>query len=123
MEMDHISAPFNLRLADPHEGIDLAAPSGSLILSASDGVVSFVGWIGGYGRTIDIEHEDGILTRYAHLKTFLPGITVGKEVFLGEPIGRVGMSGHATGPHLHFELRKNGVPKNPITWLGLKACS
>jgi murein DD-endopeptidase MepM/ murein hydrolase activator NlpD len=122
-EFNHVSRGFNLNLDEPHEGIDLAAPLGSDIIAANDGTVAFMGWIDGYGRTVDIDHEDGFMTRYAHLKSFTTGLTVGKNVFLGQPIGLVGMSGHTTGPHLHFELRKNGVPINPITWLGLRSCS
>ena len=95
----------------------------SLVLSAQDGRISFMGWIGGYGYTIEIEHEDGFLTRYAHLRIFRKDIAVGKTVFLGQPIAYIGVSGHTTGPHLHFELRKNGQPINPLVWLGLGPCS
>jgi len=122
-EFNHVSRGFNLNLDEPHEGIDLAAPLGSAIMAATDGTIAFMGWIDGYGRTVDIDHEDGFMTRYAHLKSFTTGLTVGKNVFIGQPIGLVGVSGHTNGPHLHFELRKNGKPVNPKTWLGLASCS
>lgn len=121
-EFNHISRPFNLNLKEPHEGIDLAAPYNSQIIAALDGEIIFMGWIEGYGKTVEIDHEDGYMTRYAHLKTFARDISVGKTVFLGQPIGFVGVSGHTTGPHLHFEIRKNGHAIDPITWLGLKEC-
>lgn len=105
-----------------HHGVDLVAPAGSVIISAQSGVVTFVGWNGPYGRMVEINHEDGIITRYGHLKSFAPGIGLGAAVVQGQEIGRVGSSGVSTGPHLHFEIRIDGKHLDPLPWLGLKKC-
>lgn len=98
-----------------HTGIDIAAPYGEPIAAADDGVVFFVGWKGGYGNTVIVSHSNGLATLYAHASTLLvePGQTVKK----GETIARVGASGYVTGPHLHFEIRVEGEPQNPLGWL------
>jgi murein DD-endopeptidase MepM/ murein hydrolase activator NlpD len=106
----------------PHHGVDLVAPAGSLITSADDGVVMFVGWNGPYGRMVEIQHENGVSTRYGHLKSFAPGLKPSMIVMLGQEIGRVGSSGTSTGPHLHFEVRVRGRHTDPLPWLGLKNC-
>lgn len=104
-----------LGIRRPHNGIDLAAPTGTPIKAASDGVVAFVGRRGGYGRTIIINHGRGYKTLYAHLSSYASSIRPGQQVEQGEFIGRVGQSGMATGPHLHYEVHVNGRPRNPAT--------
>jgi murein DD-endopeptidase MepM/ murein hydrolase activator NlpD len=91
-----------------HEGYDIPAPLGTPIYSVSDGTVSFVGEMRGYGKTIKIDHENGTVSLYAHQSAFAEGITVGNKVNKSQVIGYVGSTGLSSGPHLHFELRKNG---------------
>lgn len=100
----------------PHNGTDLRAPSGSRIFAASDGVITFVGYEKkGYGRYIKIDHGLGRTTVYAHMSKFAKGMKKGRRVEKGQVIGYVGMTGLATGPHLHYELLLNGVQINPKT--------
>ena len=96
-----------------HEGIDYAAATGSPVEAAGDGVVTVAGRSGGYGNLIEIQHRNGIVTRYGHLSSIGMGIRPGIRVRQGEQIGRVGMTGLATGPHLHYEFRVNGVARDP----------
>jgi len=98
-----------------HRGVDYAAPRGTPIKSAGDGKVSFKGRKGGYGRVIQINHGSKYMTVYAHLKSFSKKIRRGSRVKQGQIIGYVGSSGLATGPHLHYEFRVNGVHRNPLT--------
>lgn len=99
-----------------HTGIDLAASSGTPIRSSEDGVVASVGFGGPYGRYTLISHGNGLTTFYAHQSAQL--VKKGDKVKRGETIGRVGSTGWSTGPHLHFEVRVNGVPYNPMGWFG-----
>ena len=100
----------------PHNGTDLRAPSGSRIFAASDGVITFVGYEKkGYGRYLKIDHGLGRTTVYAHMSKFAKGMKKGRRVEKGQVIGYVGMTGLATGPHLHYELLLNGVQINPKT--------
>ncbi len=96
-----------------HQGVDFAAPTGTPIYSAADGVVTFVGVKNGYGNFVMIKHNSEFGTNYAHLSRFKSGLHKGKHVKQREIIGYVGMTGIATGPHLHFEVQKNGVKINP----------
>lgn len=96
-----------------HLGIDYAARSGTLVKSAGNGRVRFVGRKGGYGKTIEITHQDGYKTLYAHLKGYKKGIARGRKVSRGQVIGYVGNTGLSTGPHLHFGLYKNNRAINP----------
>ena len=105
-----------------HSGIDLAAPMGSTIRAAGAGTVVYMGWYAGYGNMIDIRHEDGLITRYAHMSAFVPGIGMGIPVKAGQVIGLVGQTGHATGNHLHFEVRVNGYAVDPAPYIGLGRC-
>lgn len=98
-----------------HKGTDYAAPSGTPIKAAGDGKVIFAGVKGGYGNVIILKHGQIYTTLYAHMRSFAKGIRVGKRVTQGQTIGYVGMSGLATGPHLHYEFRINGVHRNPQT--------
>lgn len=98
-----------------HEGVDYAAPRGTPIKAAGDGVVIFAGRKGGYGNVIILKHGRKYSTLYAHMNHFARGMHYGRHVKQGQTIGYVGMTGLATGPHLHFEFRVNGVHKNPLT--------
>lgn len=95
-----------------HTGIDFAAPEGTPIYAAAAGEIFHAGWLGGYGRCIIILHGDGISTLYGHCSVL--EVAPGQYVRRGQMIGRVGSTGFSTGPHLHFEVRKNGVPINPM---------
>lgn len=98
-----------------HKGVDYAAHRGTPIKAAGDGKVIFKGRKGGYGRTIILQHGGRYSTLYAHMSGFKRGMYVGKRVKQGQTIGFVGSSGRATGPHLHYEFRVNGVHRNPLT--------
>jgi murein DD-endopeptidase MepM/ murein hydrolase activator NlpD len=105
-----------------HTGIDLMAPMGSPVLAAAGGSVVYAGWYFAYGRIVDIEHADGVITRYAHMLDFARGIGPGSTVEAGQVIGRVGATGRAHGAHVHFEVRLNGRPVDPAPFLGLAGC-
>jgi murein DD-endopeptidase MepM/ murein hydrolase activator NlpD len=96
-----------------HTGTDYAAPMGTPVRAIGDGVVVNAGWMGGYGRVIDIRHANGFVSRYGHLSGFAGHLHSGQHVKMGQTIGYVGMTGWATGPHLHFEIRVNGVARDP----------
>ena len=98
-----------------HKGVDYAAARGTPVRASGDGKVSFVGNKGGFGRAIFIRHGGRYTTVYGHLNGFARGIVRGKRVKQGQIIGYVGSSGLATGPHLHYEFRVNGVHRNPLT--------
>lgn len=117
-----VSSSFNLQrrhpvldVVRPHEGTDYAAPPGTPIQAAGDGRVIFAGWKGGYGRTVILQHGDNITTLYAHMSRLGRGISSGKRVKQGETVGHLGSSGMVTGPHLHYEFRVNGSPRNSRT--------
>jgi murein DD-endopeptidase MepM/ murein hydrolase activator NlpD len=97
-----------------HLGVDYAAPSGTAVRSIADGVVVSASWAGEGGRTVVIRHAGGFESLYLHLSSFAPGIRAGARVRQTEPIGRVGMTGSATGPHLDFRIKKNGAFINPV---------
>lgn len=113
-----ITSPFGWRWTrygrEFHNGVDIAAPYGTPVRAADSGTVTFRGWRGGYGRLIIIEHGNGYSTYYAHLSSY--EVELGQAVEKGEVIGRVGSSGRSTGPHTHFEIRKNGEPVNPLNF-------
>jgi murein DD-endopeptidase MepM/ murein hydrolase activator NlpD len=96
-----------------HEGTDYAAPPGTPVLAASDGVVVHAGWSGGYGNLVELRHRNGITTRYGHLRSFGSAVKPGVEVLQGQVVGFVGSTGLASGPHLHYEFRVDGVPRDP----------
>lgn len=98
-----------------HAGIDFGAPVGSTIRAADDGVVIFAGWYGGYGRAIILDHGNNVTTLYGHTSQIY--VSEGQRVQQGQPIAAVGSTGFSTGPHLHFEVRKNGEPVNPVNFL------
>lgn len=98
-----------------HTGIDIGAPYGAKVLAAADGDVILTGWVEGYGKTIILDNGSGISTLYAHMSSI--NVSVGQKVKKGDVIGRVGATGYATGPHLHFEVRINGDVTNPLNYL------
>jgi len=97
-----------------HVGVDIAAPFGTTVVAPMDGTVAFVGRKNGYGLTLVIDHGDGISTLYAHSSGIL--VTEGEAVKKGQPVSKIGLSGHSTGPHLHYEVRMEGKPVNPLAW-------
>jgi murein DD-endopeptidase MepM/ murein hydrolase activator NlpD len=117
-----LSSLFGTR-ADPftgerrmHLGIDLAAEAGRLVSAAARGYVVRAGWTQGYGLMVEVRHAGDLTTRYSHLSRVL--CAPGDEVDPGRPLGLVGATGRATGPHLHFEVWSAGRPRDPLTWLG-----
>ncbi|MFH1429958.1 MAG: peptidoglycan DD-metalloendopeptidase family protein [Candidatus Uhrbacteria bacterium] len=103
-----------LQRATPHLAIDYAAAIGTPVLAVGDGVVGFAGWNGGYGNYIDIRHNSTYSTQYAHLSAYAKGIRAGAHVKQGQVIGYVGSTGFSTGPHLHYQIKKNGSLINPL---------
>jgi murein DD-endopeptidase MepM/ murein hydrolase activator NlpD len=103
-----------LKVWRPHHGLDYVAPIGTPVAAIGDGKVVFKGWKGGYGNLVEIRHKNNFRSRYGHLSRFAKGLRVGKRVKSGQLIGYLGSTGLSTGPHLHFELHKNGVPVNPL---------
>jgi murein DD-endopeptidase MepM/ murein hydrolase activator NlpD len=121
LNFTRISSPFNPSRRHPvlntiraHRGVDYAAPTGTPVRAAGDGKILFRGVQGGYGNTVVVQHGSNITTLYGHLSRF-GAPRVGARVRQGEVIGYVGMTGLATGPHLHYEYRVNGVHRNPRT--------
>jgi murein DD-endopeptidase MepM/ murein hydrolase activator NlpD len=108
------------RTMEMHDGVDLAAPVGTPVYAAGDGTVLGAEAKGGYGNWIEIEHPGKLATIYGHLSAFAPGIVAGAHVQQGELIGYTGNTGRSTGPHLHFEIRVNNRPANPIGNAALK---
>jgi murein DD-endopeptidase MepM/ murein hydrolase activator NlpD len=97
-----------------HRGVDYAAPTGTPIKAAGDGRITFAGWRNGYGRTVILDHGNGVTTLYAHMSRF-SNYKTGARVTQGNTIGYVGASGLASGPHLHYEFRVHGVHRDPLT--------
>lgn len=98
-----------------HTGVDYAARTGTPVYASAPGEVTSVGIAGGYGKMVEIRHDDELTTRYAHLSAFAEGLEVGQSVKAGEQIGDVGATGLATGPHLHYEVRYAGRPVDPLS--------
>jgi murein DD-endopeptidase MepM/ murein hydrolase activator NlpD len=103
--------------AENHSGLDLAAPSGTPIYATGPGIVTKSGWGTGYGQYVEINHGNGYLTRYAHASRLIA--RVGERVQAGDHIANVGCTGRCTGPHLHYEVVKDGQRKNPSTYLAM----
>jgi len=101
----------------PHLGVDYGAPVGTAVMAVASGVVESAGWAGEAGRLIKLRHAGGYETEYLHLSAFAPGIRVGGRVEQGQLIGRVGMTGSATGPHLDYRILKNSTHVNPLVEL------
>ena len=106
---------FGRRWGRMHEGTDFAAPHGTAIYSTADGVVTFAGWMSGYGRLVKIQHEFGIETRYAHMSKIT--VKVGERVSRGQQVGAMGNTGRSTGTHLHYEVRVGGEAVNPMIYI------
>ncbi|KAA5803376.1 M23 family metallopeptidase [Alkalicaulis satelles] len=115
-----ISSSFGMRFHPihqvnrPHNGTDFAAPRGTPIMAAGNGVVERADWFGGFGNYVRIRHANGYQTVYAHLQGFARGVRAGTRVSQGQVIGYVGCTGSCTGPHLHYEVHQNGRPLNPM---------
>ena len=107
-------SPFGRRRVF-HSGLDIRAPRGRGIVAAGDGRVVHSGWMGGYGKTIVILHPSGLSTLYGHCSSLL--VRNGASIRAGQLIARVGSTGRSTGNHLHFEVRRNGTPMNPLRYL------
>ena len=122
VDFTHVSSQFNpnrlhpiFKTTRPHQGVDYAAPEGTPVYSSGHGTISFVGEMKGYGNTVIIDHGKGYSTLYAHLSEFQEGLYIGQEIQQGNEIAKVGQTGWATGPHLHYEFRIQGQHKNPET--------
>ncbi|HEX9895141.1 MAG TPA: M23 family metallopeptidase, partial [Gemmatimonadales bacterium] len=120
VEFRRISSTFSrarfhpvLRRYRAHAGVDYAANSGTPVMAAGDGTILSAGRSGGYGIMVEIRHRNGVSTRYAHLRGAARGISPGKRVTQGQVIGYVGSTGLSTAPHLHYEFRVNGAPRDP----------
>lgn len=116
-----VSSRFGLR-RDPllgtaahHSGVDFRAPTGSPARATAPGTVVKAGWYGGYGRMVEVDHGNGITTRYGHLSRIM--VKVGEKVATGTTLGRTGSSGRSTGPHLHYEIRRDGKAVNPLAFI------
>ena len=116
-----MSSPFGMRM-DPflgtpaiHTGIDLRGETGDPVHVTANGTVTAAGWHGGYGNMVEVNHGNGLSTRYGHMSKI--EVKVGQHVKLGQEIGRIGSTGRSTGPHLHYETRINGKPVNPQKFL------
>lgn len=116
-----ITSPFGyrihpiLKVKKLHTGIDFSVPSGTTVVAANKGTVIHAGWLGGYGNAVMIDHGGGIVTLYAHNSSLL--VKYGDKVSKGQMIAKSGATGRVTGPHVHFEVRVNGVYKDPMGWL------
>jgi len=110
-----VTSGFGWRWGRMHEGIDIGAPSGAAIHAAAGGTVIYCGWMGGYGNLIVIDHGGGLATAYGHQSGLAVGC--GTSVGQGQVIGYVGCTGHCFGPHVHFEVRVNGSPVDPLGYL------
>ncbi|MDJ0614271.1 MAG: M23 family metallopeptidase [Rhizobiaceae bacterium] len=106
--------PFNGRIA-MHSGTDFKAPTGTPVFATGNGKVVKAGRKGGYGKVVEIQHENGMVTRYAHLSRIT--VKVGKRVKVGDRVGKVGSTGRSTGPHLHYEVRRNDSARNPAHYM------
>lgn len=119
-----ISSPYGYRIhpifktKKLHTGIDIPAPTGTPVKASSDGIVIYADWLGGYGKAIMVDHGGGIVTLYAHNSAFT--VSNGAKVNRGDTIAKVGSTGNSTGPHSHFEVRKNGAYVDPLPWLKSK---
>ena len=122
VEFTRISSRFNpnrlhpvFKTKRPHRGVDYAAPTGTPIKAAGDGRIQFSGWQNGFGNVVYIEHPNNVVTVYAHQSRLNKRLKKGSRVRQGDIVGYVGQTGWATGPHLHYEFRVNGVHRNPMT--------
>ena len=110
-----ITSTFGYRWGRLHAGVDVGVPIGTTVRASRGGQVITAGWVGGYGNCVMIDHGDGVVTLYGHLNEFT--VSVGQYVDQGQQIAMSGNTGHSTGPHLHFEIRVNGTPTDPLPYL------
>ncbi|WP_163570586.1 M23 family metallopeptidase [Fodinicola feengrottensis] len=110
-----LSSLFGIRWGVLHAGVDIAAPYGSQVHASNDGVVSIARWYGGYGNLVEIDHGNGVKTRYGHNSKLL--VHEGQKVTAGEVISLVGSTGDSTGPHCHFEVRIDDKAVDPMPWM------
>jgi len=110
-----VTSGFGMRWGRMHTGIDIAVPAGTSVHAAAAGTVVYAGWMSGYGYLVAIDHGGGLATAYAHNSSLL--VTVGQRVAQGQVVSLSGSTGHSTGPHVHFEVRVNGVPVDPLQYL------
>jgi peptidoglycan DL-endopeptidase CwlO len=110
-----VVSPFGMRWGRLHAGVDIAVPSGTAVRAAASGRVAIAGFVGGYGNYTCVQHGGGIATCYAHQSSI--GVSVGQTVSQGQVIGSSGCTGHCLGPHVHFEVRVNGTPVDPMGYL------
>ncbi len=117
----HVTSDFGNRIhpksgrKDYHTGLDIAADPGTAVTATADGIVSFAGWSGGSGNLVAIEHGFGFSTYYAHNRSLT--VKVGQKVKRGDTIGHIGSTGNSTGPHVHYEVWRDGKPQNPSSYL------
>lgn len=121
VDAPRISSRFGYRV-DPflsrpalHAGIDFVAGLGTEVYATAAGTIVSAGWQGGYGQMVEIRHADGVSTRYGHLSEIL--VSAGEQVLAGAPVGTVGVTGRSTGPHLHYETRRDGEPVDPALFI------
>jgi murein DD-endopeptidase MepM/ murein hydrolase activator NlpD len=110
-----VTSGFGMRWGRMHTGIDIAVPPGTLVHASAAGTVVYAGWMSGYGFLVAIDHGGGLATAYAHNSSLQ--VAVGQQVSQGQVISLSGSTGHSTGPHVHFEVRVNGVPVDPLQYL------
>jgi murein DD-endopeptidase MepM/ murein hydrolase activator NlpD len=110
-----ISSPFGYRWGRLHAGIDIANDEGTAVKAVRNGKVIFVGWCGGYGNAVMIDHGQEVVSLYGHLSKYY--VQVGQVVQRGQRVAAMGTTGDSTGPHLHFEVRQYGKPVNPLNLL------
>ena len=106
-----------------HEGVDLGAGCGAPIYAAHAGTIAYAGLYGGYGNYIRINHGGGVTTAYGHIVNGGILVSSGQQVGAGQVIARVGSTGHSTGCHLHFEVRINGTPTDPVSYMSARGIS
>lgn len=121
---EKINSPFGLRRLPwedhgrLHEGVDIAGPMGTRVVAVSDGIVKRSGESPSYGRYVEVEHGVGLTSFYSHLGKIERGVKKGAYVEAGKTVGRMGSTGTSTGPHVHFEIRQDGKPLNPLVFIG-----
>lgn len=111
----HVTSRFGPRRGSFHDGLDISAPLGTPILAAASGEVIYSGALRGYGNIVILRHRDGYATVYAHNQKNL--VREGERIRRGQVVARVGQTGRASGPHLHFEIRKDNLARNPLRYL------